>query len=356
MNKKLNMKISTFIAGIMLVSVLAMVVPMVSALPQGATDTVQSNNVTFGTYNLTGGSYTSTGFALGEGTATLWTHVVTYDLKTSDGLLGLTVTYIKEDGSTGTVDVNYTINQSVSYWMSDTVVNLVNVTSIAKTSGGTVISGNIEFVATVNREGLYQAVGGTDIAKGGFITETNFDTEQRTAKWQGYYGNITGRIVLEDSQKHEMYNWTWNSSKGGEVIATTNTSIPYWTGVTNVTTTERDETSNGINAKWGWETDQSDDADATFSNDTYDLVVAGTSLTNTIATADDSILPTGKGWKTAVIKDSSSIDSKEDYLFVGIIKNDAEAFDTTTKDFQMIVPVGDTPTSTDTYYFYVELT
>lgn len=349
MNKRF---IAILLAGLVMLSVMPGVV---SALPSGATDAVQSHNVTLSDYNVATDTDTD-GYELGEGVDVIYINVTGTIDDTNTTILY--IDYTKEDGSTvADAEVWIPGGTAVGTWITEStnITDLVDITDITDNDPFD-DTGTFNIVATVTREGLHQGVGGTDSAKGGFITETNLDTTQRTAKWQGYYGNISGKITLADSQAHYMYNWTWTAAKGGEVIATTNTSIPYWSGVAVVSTTERDDGTNGINAKWGWESDQSDDADATFSDATYDLVVAGTTLTNTIATADDAILPTGQGWKTAVIKDSSSIDSKDDYLFVGIINNDGTAFDSTTKDFQMIVPVGDTPTSTETYYFYVEMT
>jgi len=56
-----------------------------------------------------------------------------------------------------------------------------------------------------------------------------------------------------------------------------------------------------------------------------------------------------------VVADQADPTSKDDFLFVGIINAGAVAFDTTTKDFEMLVATPDTGT-VESYYFYVEMT
>jgi hypothetical protein len=193
---------------------------------------------------------------------------------------------------------------------------------------------------------------GSNISKGGYVTEINFSTEQRTAKWQGYYGNVTGSIVLEDGDDHEMFNWTWYASKGGEVIATTNDSIPPWESLAATAIDGSD--MDTIGSLWGWESTQSDDARHTFEDHDTSVVIAGISIGTTNGT--DSLGAGNAGdFKEVVLTDGATA-IKKDFLFVAIINDDAIAFDGTAKDFEMLVPVGDTPASTEQYYFYVELT
>ena len=194
----------------------------------------------------------------------------------------------------------------------------------------------------------------TDDAEGGYITGLNATVEQSTAKWQGYCGNVTGSITLQDSSSNAMFNWDWSAAKGGEVLATTGT--PTWATVYNVTTTERDHASGGINYLWGWQTDQSDDADATFDDGTGSVTVASTDISNTVATTANKILPIDQGWQTLVIADDDSVEARDDYIFVGLICNDKDGVFGSTADYQMIVPVTDTPDTTVTYNFYVEMT
>lgn len=344
------------LAAIMVVSVFAVIAPSVSALPQGdESKTLNTVNVTFGTYNVSGSTYTPTGNGLGEGTTDLWTHVVTYDLNTSDGLLGLTVTYKTENGSLGTVDVNYTDNQSVCYWMSDTVTDLVNVTSIVQTSGGTLISGDIDFIATVDRVGLEQDVGDSDDALGGFITDLDFNVNQRTDKWQGYLGNLSGTIYLKDSSGHTMISWSWstNTTNAGEVYATTNGTIPSW-HLLDDNYPDAGEIDTAFNLEPSG--DQSDNATKTFATTTHTAFdVQGNSIEAAPTAKTNNDVPTAI-WETVALAFKDSPTAAADFVFAGIARTDQTAYNGNTVDYQMIVPEDPTDESgTTAYYFYVEL-
>ena len=191
---------------------------------------------------------------------------------------------------------------------------------------------------------------GSNVSQGGYVTEINLTSNQQTGKWQGYYGNVTGTIALKGTGgSHSMFNW--DPTITGKVIATTLSTTPTWASIANVTTTERDHGTHGINAKWGWSS-TSDDADQTFTATNCGVTIGSVTVANSVGTADNAILPTGEGWKTVVVKNAVSIDNKDDYMFVGIINNDGTSFKEggDTCDYEMIVPSGG-----DTYYFYVEL-
>jgi len=193
----------------------------------------------------------------------------------------------------------------------------------------------------------------SDAAGGGYITGIDLTVEGSTAKWQGYYGDIASTIVLEDGSGNQMYDWGAVTTLSGEVFATTADSAPLWANVNSVDATELAAATIGINGLWGWE-DTADDADATF--DTLGTItVAGTTISDTVATATDKILPASQGWQTLVIADAAPVVTKADYIFVGLIQDGATGYNTVAADYQLIVPTPDDETS-ETYYFYVELT
>ncbi|MFH1174214.1 MAG: hypothetical protein V1725_03720 [archaeon] len=66
-------------------------------------------------------------------------------------------------------------------------------------------------------------------AEAGNITWLTIDAETQTMSWQGYWGNITGTIVLEDAAGYTFYNWTSLEPKG-EVYATVNDTV-NWTNI-----------------------------------------------------------------------------------------------------------------------------
>jgi hypothetical protein len=66
-------------------------------------------------------------------------------------------------------------------------------------------------------------------ASAGNITALVISGISQTRAWQGYYGNITGSITLDDANNYTFYNWTSTEPKG-QIYATLNSSIA-WTSV-----------------------------------------------------------------------------------------------------------------------------
>ncbi|RKX65700.1 MAG: hypothetical protein DRP42_04340 [Tenericutes bacterium] len=311
--------------------------------PGGATDTVQYNNVTLGTYTIQG-SYVDSN-ELGDGVDTIYINVTTV----IGGSPNLNISYIKEGGSTDSIVVDLGDAPAAGTWFDVTVVDLVDVSSVSESVTGT--SGVVSIVANVSRQKMHQRVGGTDSAKGGFVTEINLAATAVTAKWQGYYGNISGSIALADSQGHNMFTWDWIGGTNAVVIATTNESIPPWS---SIQATNADDMGLMETAAWtSWSTGSTDGALATFDHENDSVIIAGVTVSATRGTDSLGAENTGD-FSEVVIKDQAIPASKDDFLFVAKMNNDKTSFDGTAKDFEMLVATPDTG-APETYYFYVEL-
>jgi hypothetical protein len=66
-------------------------------------------------------------------------------------------------------------------------------------------------------------------ASAGNITALVLTGITQTRAWQGYYGNISGSITLDDANNYTFYNWTASEPRG-QIYATLGSSIG-WTGV-----------------------------------------------------------------------------------------------------------------------------
>ena len=201
--------------------------------------------------------------------------------------------------------------------------------------------------ATVNSNTSYAPSdsAGSSAATGGNITQIDLSVSTSTSKWQGYYGNVSGGITLANSDNSKkMYAWT--NSIAGEVFATQddNMNTSKWTGLTNRTGANIDTNFSLGSA--------SDNATNTFVNESSSITVAGTPYggigNSSVMTYNSSNAPT---WETIALANSTS-PAEANYVFVGVINDDGEAYNGANADFQMIVPVSGSPT----YYFYVELT
>jgi hypothetical protein len=187
----------------------------------------------------------------------------------------------------------------------------------------------------------------SDDAQGGYIAEFNLTVMQQTTKWQGYYGNMTAGITLDDDTAATMYSWT-TATPAGEVYATTLNGVPAWTTFTN------DTVSATVDTAYGFVSGESDDMGNTFlDQDHAAFYLAGTEIT---AGMGQRAVTTGT-WETVILLGSGAGTATNDYLFVGIIRDNTTSYKGApdTCDYQMIIPENPS-TGTTPYYFYAEIT
>lgn len=200
---------------------------------------------------------------------------------------------------------------------------------------------------TVGTPATYDPAAGSATAKGGNITNITFSNMlTSTNKWQGYYGNVSGSIILGTAAGDKMFEWPV-STMAGQVFASQDTDVNFteWVALQN-------RTGAQIDTDFGFTAADSDSATKTFNDDPSAIVVAGRSIDGVANTSAKTYnAADAETWWTIALAGSSPAEAN--YVFAGIISNDGNAYDGTTKDFQMIVPVNAAP---ETYYFYVELT
>lgn len=212
-------------------------------------------------------------------------------------------------------------------------------------------------------------------AVAGNVTEIDLNGYTVTQSWQGYYGNITGTILLGNSNNNVLYNWT-DASPKGEVYASTNSSIS-WTNIqcfnyTATGTYENDDLNRGGTSQYGTNLTQlqsefniSSDAPDSVNN-TFNLNGTGnhaTFYTNNLEFADGTCQSTrlftnaGQGevnkFEEVLLYDPNT----KSLVFTTILDQDIFGFDNRTHDFEMIVLEDGhgTDTKSTPYYFYVEL-
>lgn len=202
-------------------------------------------------------------------------------------------------------------------------------------------------------------------AMAGNITEITLVGKSASKNWQGYYGNISGTISLEDLTGNIFYDWS-DVEPQGEIYASYNSSVTWanircWnssgTGGTNLT---YEEAFFGItsNAVYG--------IDETFNETTHPEIVVGTYniTTNTCNTTYTYVNSARQRERfvEVLLSDGAAM------VFTTIIENrdiisqventtDLAGFDNNKHDFQMLV--GENGQNGDDqvtpYYFWVEL-
>jgi len=205
-------------------------------------------------------------------------------------------------------------------------------------------------------------------AQAGNVTALSISHVTSTQSWQGYYGNVTGTITLDDANNKTLYDWSLPDPQG-EIYAS-NFSAVDWTkiycmNVSNLRTvcgSQSDSICYGsdgraIEQRYGINSTDRDGLNETF-NDTF------TGSFRTGAITIDSVDGCSMAhpyvndtyetsWQEVLLSDNTSI------IFTSIVRENGRAYNNASADFQMLVLENGhagSETVSSTYYFFVELT
>jgi hypothetical protein len=184
----------------------------------------------------------------------------------------------------------------------------------------------------------------TTEAQAGNVTSLNIDQTRITNIWQGFYGNVSGTIVLESAGGSNFYDWSITEVTG-EVYATRNT-VNDWSTIncTNSSQWEAEESTLNIPSS------VTDGINETYYQTSHPNFLVGTrEMTGCPSTRpyNSSGLP-GEFWNVLLNTNSTNV------VYTSILVDNSNAFDDTIVDFEILVPV-DRDTGTATYWFYAEL-
>ncbi len=220
--------------------------------------------------------------------------------------------------------------------------------SIAFISFATALPNGAVVEAGISQRGDVTSPQQDDNAYAGNITELNVSGVSITQSWQGYFGNVTGSITLNDALDHVLYNWS-ATSPSGEVYAS-NSSTINWDGImcySNANNLTYFENMFGI------KTGDMDGIDETFNlNNHPEFYTNQKQFTAGSCNNVELYNQAGIGtFNEVLLTDGLNI------VFTSILLEDVVGFDSNPHDFEMIVLEDGhgTDTSTTTYYFWVEL-
>lgn len=186
-------------------------------------------------------------------------------------------------------------------------------------------------------------------AQAGNVTELEINASAITSSWAGYYGNITGTIILADSQGNNFYDWNM-SNPGGEVYAARVNNVDWTTiNCTNSSEISAEETYLGQSASDG------DSVSTTYASTAHPAFYIGTANTVSCPSthAYDSTGDQGTGFWQVLLSDGSS-----NTVYSTIIDGTVQTgFNNRDWHFELLVGEnGKTGSEALTpYYFYVEL-
>jgi hypothetical protein len=200
----------------------------------------------------------------------------------------------------------------------------------------------------------------TALAEAGNITQLTIDAVGPTRSWTGFYGEISGEIVLEDANGNRMYNWS-DTSITGELYASRASSINWSNASCFVDGGSVNYT--GENSFYDMNYFDADNINSTFTQTDHDeFFIADRSVTGcpTIYThvSDEA---QNEEFVEVLLHDETTANAA---IYVALIENKDNGnntavvgFDGSTHDFQMIVPENGTASNsvTTTYYFWISV-
>lgn len=176
----------------------------------------------------------------------------------------------------------------------------------------------------------------TETVEGGNVTGVNISGTQITTKWAGFYGNISGGIILADGSSNTFYEWTVTDLTGAIVYAA-NTSVSDWSTLANASATDMPSFLTTA------ATDNYTETLSTGGSGTFD----GDALTTYYTTTWND---TAQG---SLETHSLLADGGNTLIWAGVAEDGTTGFNGGSLDYQIIVPADGTTTTT--YNFYLEL-
>ena len=199
-------------------------------------------------------------------------------------------------------------------------------------------------------------------AQAGNVTALRINATRITNRWQGYYGNITGTITLDDAGNNTLYSWAMISPQG-EIYAVNDSKAVQWSQVICINMS--DPNTNNVNVtleelegSLGMATNDADGVNETFNHTFTGNFGVGTSVTISKTSGCRAVsLNVNDAYDELKFNETILTDntSSNNVIYVTLLEQDQTGFQGSTLDFEMIVgDNGDVAAATD-YYFYVEL-
>ena len=248
------------------------------------------------------------------------------------------------------------------------IISLLSLLTLASfvSAQATVSPVAVDAIESVAPERKPTASGGVAVAsESGNTTELLINGTAITQHWQGYYGNVTGEITLDDADSNTLFAWTL-ATPTGELFAVNGTQTVQWNNITcvNLTNTTSGAETTGsskinassLNQQFYISDFDVDNFTGTFTS-TYDG--ADLQIGQRTITADNQC-PSTFGHvnnlsQTTDFEELLLFDNDSSLVFTALLDTPGTTgFDgLDTHHFEMIV--GQENGTIGNYYFYIEL-
>lgn len=216
---------------------------------------------------------------------------------------------------------------------------------------------------------------GNSSASAGNLTElVIYAGNAGSQSWQGYYGNVSGTLMLADSDDNVFFNWSAVSA-AGEVYASTNLTI-LWTAIQCFNFTAEGNLSNGesgetpgstnlhglnltqLESMYNIASTDLDGVNRTFSSFNHDrfftsnLEFSADECRSVHIFTNESKAEDGFFEEALLYEPSTG-----SVVFTSLLEDNVPGFDNVERDFEMLVLEDGhgTDTASTTYFFFLEI-
>ena len=174
---------------------------------------------------------------------------------------------------------------------------------------------------------------------GGNVTYVDVSSNVITSRWAGFYGNVSGSLLLADASSHNFYQWTVGSMTGAVVYAASGAISDWGTG--NIVPLDNANAPAYVNGAYTDNFTNTFSATETFTSSGYAGINNVPYVTTFNSTGVAGNLKTYALYAT----------SETAQVWAGKVVDDADGFNGNSADYQILLPA---QTGT-TYSFYLEL-
>jgi hypothetical protein len=207
-------------------------------------------------------------------------------------------------------------------------------------------------------------------AQAGNISALTIFDVRSTQFWQGYYGNITGRIVLDDAMNSTMFAWEL-TNPSGQIFAVNTSQMVIWDNITCVEfrSLANETRINLSTLSVQFNMNKSPDNIENLSLDAFNYTF-NTTMTNEFTIGHRTITAdmncpqaytfVDEQWQNNLFSEVLMYDNDSALVFVAQLEDDQNGYQAggnDNHDFQMLVAEDGTPykEAATNYYFYVQL-
>ena len=211
-----------------------------------------------------------------------------------------------------------------------------------------------EITSSTEGGSLSETAAGSDVAGGGNVTTLDLNTDASTVKWQGYVGEVEATLAL-GTGSNTLYSFgAVPNDQINSVFASLDSSFDF-----SSTQAVSTEISDGtLDSLWGFTNSDQDSIKTAFTGgDTATISgvanVPAVNLTTYTAAGALSTSP----YQPGILADTASPSAMTDIAFgVSVSANQKDYSNSSTVDYQLMVPVNDSGSFTgQTYYFFLDL-